>query len=92
MTLRQLPRAEPIRAGALPPPRRATPLSDGWVETAFSMSTVVTHTQHMRHRVAAYFEAHLGFLVALFNLLTGWYGLPANADGFVPLSIAEFSL
>ena len=62
------------------------------VETAFSMSTVISHIKPMRHRVAAYFEAHLGFLVALFNLLTGWYGLPANADGFVPLSIAEFSL
>jgi hypothetical protein len=62
------------------------------VETAFSMATVVSHTKKMRHRVAQYFEAHLGFLAAMFNILTGWYGLPADSEGFVPLSMAEFSL
>ena len=62
------------------------------VETAFSMSTVVAHTKKMRHRLAAYFEMHLAFLVAMFNVLTGWKGLSADKDGFVPLSIAEFSL
>jgi hypothetical protein len=28
----------------------------------------------------------------LFNILVQWHGLPAQEDGFVPLSIAEFSL
>ncbi|MCX7112475.1 MAG: thermonuclease family protein [Proteobacteria bacterium] len=31
-------------------------------------------------------------MVAAFNVLTGWYGLPAREDGFAPLSIAEFNL
>lgn len=62
------------------------------VETAFSMSTVVNHVKHMRHQMQDYFEAHLGYLTAMFNLITGWFGLPANDDGFVPISIAEFSL
>jgi len=31
-------------------------------------------------------------MVAAFNVLTGWYGLPAQEDGFVPISIAEFNL
>jgi hypothetical protein len=29
---------------------------------------------------------------AAFNILVQWYGLQPNASGFVPLSIAEFSL
>jgi len=31
-------------------------------------------------------------MVAAFNVLTGWYGLPMREDGFVPISIAEFNL
>ena len=62
------------------------------VETVFSMLTVVCHMKKMRHQIQAYFQAHLALMVAAFNVLTGWYGLPAQADGFVPLSIAEFSL
>ena len=30
--------------------------------------------------------------MAVFNLLTQWYGLPCDTDGFVPLSMAEFIL
>lgn len=62
------------------------------VETVYSMLTVVCHTKHMRHRVADYFKAHLAFIVATFNVLIGWLGLPAQEDGFVPISIAEFNL
>ena len=32
------------------------------------------------------------FTMAVFNLLVQWDGLPANEDGFVPLSIAQFTL
>jgi len=62
------------------------------LETVLSMCTVVGHTKKMRHRLAEYFQAHLGLLVATFNLLIDWFGLPADEDGFVPLSIAEFNL
>ena len=62
------------------------------VETVFSMLTVVCHMKKMRHQFQEYFQAHLALMVAAFNVLTGWYGLPAQEDGFVPLSIAEFSL
>ena len=62
------------------------------VETVLSMLTVVCHTKKMRHRVPIYLQTHVGLMVAAFNLLINWFGLPANEDGFVPLSIAEFSL
>jgi len=57
-----------------------------------SMLTTVSHLKKVTHRVAEYLEARLAFTVAAFNLLVQWYGLPANEDGFVPLSMAEFNL
>ena len=45
----------------------------------------------VRHRCWAYFKTRLGFTMALFNLLVQWDGLPADEDGFVPLSIAKVS-
>lgn len=62
------------------------------VETVYSMLTVVTHTKKMRHQAADYFQSHLAMAVAAFNLLIAWDGLPAQDNGFVPLSIAEFNL
>ncbi len=62
------------------------------VETVLSMLTVIAHTKKMTQRVMAYLTARLAFTVALFNLLVGWHGLQPDADGFLPLSIAEFSL
>src|SRR2546422_9096843 len=44
------------------------------------------------HRVWAYFHARLAFTMTAFNVLVQWHGLRPNASGFVPLSIAEFSL
>jgi hypothetical protein len=44
------------------------------------------------HRVWAYFQARLAFTMAAFNVLVQWHGLRPNAAGFVPLSMAEFSL
>jgi hypothetical protein len=46
----------------------------------------------MRHQAADYFKAHLAFIVASFNVLVSWHGLLADKTGFVPISIAEFSL
>ncbi|MCX6032497.1 MAG: transposase [Chloroflexi bacterium] len=62
------------------------------VETVLSMLTLVCHFKKVMHRVWAYFQMRLAFTMAAFNLLVQWYGLPADEDGFVPLSIAEFSL
>ena len=62
------------------------------IETVLSMQTVVHHFKKVGHRVWAYFEMRLAFTLAAFNVLAQWRGLPARGDGFVPLSIAEFSL
>jgi hypothetical protein len=62
------------------------------VETVLSMLTLVCHLKKVMHRVWAYFHARLAFTIAAFNVLVQWYGLQPNASGFVPLTIAEFSL
>jgi hypothetical protein len=62
------------------------------VETVLSMLTVVLHFKRMMHRGWAYFQARLAFTMAAFNVLVQWHGLQPNASGFVPLSMAEFSL
>jgi hypothetical protein len=62
------------------------------IETVLAMLTLVTHVKKVMHRVWAYFQARLAFTRAAFNVLAQWHGLPVNEDGFVPLSIAEFSL
>ena|SRR5438105_70784 len=62
------------------------------VETVLSMLTVVCHFKKVMHRVWAYFQARLAFTMAAFNVLVQWHGFQPNASGFVPLSIAEFSL
>src|SRR5262249_44086327 len=43
-------------------------------------------------RDTTYFQARLAFPMAAFNVLVQWHGLQPYASGFVPLSIAEFSL
>lgn len=62
------------------------------VETVLSMLTTVCHFKRVAHRVWDYFETRLAFTMAAFNILVQWYGLEADEHGFVPLSIAEFSL
>ena len=62
------------------------------VETVLSMLTVVCHFKKVTHRVWAYFQARLAFTMAACNVLVQWYGFQPHASGFVPLSIAEFSL
>jgi hypothetical protein len=52
----------------------------------------VCHLKKVMHRVADYFQARLAFTVALFNVLVQWQGWKADDEGFVALSIAEFSL
>jgi hypothetical protein len=62
------------------------------IETVLSMLTLVCHFKKLMHRAWGYFKARLAFTMAAFNLLVQWDGLEADADGFVHLSIAEFSL
>ena len=62
------------------------------VETVLSMLTLICRFKKMTHRVWAYFEAHLGYAMALFNILVQWHGFEPDEDGFIALSIAEFSL
>ncbi len=62
------------------------------VETVLSMLTLVSHFKKVMHRVWEYFQARLAFTMAAFNVLVQWHGLQADEDGFVSLSIAEFSL
>ena len=56
------------------------------------MLTVVCHFKRVMHRGWTYFYARLAFTMAAFNVLVQWHGVRPNAAGFVPLSIAEFSL
>jgi hypothetical protein len=62
------------------------------VETVLSMLTLVCHFKKVMHRGWAYFQARLAFTMAAFNVLVRWHGLQPTASGFMPLSIAEFSL
>src|SRR6266853_1467228 len=62
------------------------------VETVLSMLTVVCHFKKVMHRVWEYFQARLAFTMAAFNVLVQWRGFQPNASGFVPLSMAVFSL
>ena len=62
------------------------------VETVLSMLTVVCHFKKMRHRLWDDFETHLAFGMALFNILVQWHDLTPDEQGFIKLSICEFSL
>ena len=62
------------------------------IETILSMLTRVCHLKQVAHRCWTYFKTRLAFTMALFNLLVQWEGLPIDDYGFVPLSIAQFSL
>src|ERR671923_99284 len=62
------------------------------VETVLSMLTVVCHFKKVMHRGWEYFQARLAFTMAAFNVLVQWPGFQPYASGFVPLSMADFSL
>ena len=62
------------------------------IETVLSMLTTICHFKKVSHRVWAYFKARLAFTMAAFNLLVQWHGLQPDEEGFIHLSIAEFSL
>lgn len=62
------------------------------VETVLSMLTTTCHIKKLSHRTWPQILARLSFVMALFNVLALWDGLPIDADGIIRLSIAQFSL
>lgn len=62
------------------------------VETVLGMLTTVMHTKKMLHRTWDGVIARLSYMMAAFNVLIAWDGLPTCDDGFIPLHIADFSL
>jgi hypothetical protein len=62
------------------------------IETTLSMLTLVCHFKKVMHRKWPYFRSHVGYTMALFNLLVQWHGLEPDETGLVHLTIAEFSL
>jgi hypothetical protein len=59
------------------------------IETVLSMLTRICQFKRMAHRSWTYFESHLCYTMALFNLLTEFHGLEPDHDGFVQLSIVD---
>ena len=62
------------------------------VETFFSVLTNVCRFKKMGQRAWAYLKARLAHTMAVFNLLAQWDGLRPDESGFVPLTLARFSL
>jgi hypothetical protein len=62
------------------------------IETVLSMLTTICHFKKVFHRTWDQFKMRLAYTMALFNILTQWHGLQPDDTGFVPLTIAEFSL
>jgi hypothetical protein len=62
------------------------------VETILSMVTGVCQLKKVAHQMWPAFQARLAFTLATFNLLVQWHGLQPDTQGFIHLSLAEFSL
>ncbi len=84
------PQGDPANLKICPPKRWNVRMV---IETVLAMLTGVCHAKKMSHRVWAALKARFAFLMSAFNILASWHGLIPNPDtGFIPLSIAEFSL
>jgi hypothetical protein len=62
------------------------------VETVFSMLTMVCDLKRIRHRLSAYLQMRLAYVVAMFNILLDLFHLRHPEAGPFKMSIAEFSL
>ena len=62
------------------------------IETVLSMLTTICHFKRSAHRVWQYFKSRLAYTISAFNILVQWHGLKPDDNGFIHLSIAEFSL
>ncbi len=63
-----------------------------FIETAFSMVTLVTDLKRIRHRVAAYMAARLAYVTAMFNVLLKLFAQLHPEEDPYKMSIAQFSL
>ena len=63
-----------------------------FIETAFSMVTLVTDLKRIRHRVAAYMDARLAYVMAMFNVLLKLFAQLHPEEDLYKMSIAQFSL
>lgn len=61
-------------------------------ETVLFMLTTICHFKKVLHPVWDYFQARSAFTMAAYNQLVHWGDFHPDPDGFVHLSIAEFSL
>ena len=91
------PRGRGRARGPGDPPNRKVCARGEWndrmvVETVLSMLTLVGHFKKVLHRAGDSFRTRLACTMAAFTLLVQWRGLPPDANGFIHLSIAEFSL
>lgn len=62
------------------------------VETVFSMLTLVCDLKRIRHRLSAYIEMRLAYVVAMFNILLDLFHFRYPEIDPFKMSIAEFSL
>jgi hypothetical protein len=62
------------------------------IETFFSLLVGVLSAKRLYHRRWDGLAAHIAYALAVITLLVQWDGLSGDADGFVHLSIADFSL
>ncbi len=62
------------------------------VETFFSLLQGVLCAKRLAHRSWDGLAAHIAYALAVMTLLVQWDGLKGDANGFVRLSIANFSL
>ena len=62
------------------------------VETVLSMLTRTCQIKKVAHRRWPYLTARLAFCLAAFNLCVQWQELQPDENGFLPLSLAQFTL
>lgn len=62
------------------------------VETVLSMLTQVCQLKSASQRGWSYLRSRLAYTMAVYNVLVQWHGFKPDKDGFVRLSMAEFSL
>lgn len=62
------------------------------IETVLSMVTTTCRAKTLSHRTWPQLLARLSFLMALFNVLVLWDGLPIDDDRNIHLSIAQFAV
>ena len=63
-----------------------------YIETAFSMVTVIADLKRIRHRVATYMEARLAYVTVMFNVLLKLFAQLHPEEEPYKMSIAQFSL